>query len=159
MTKIADALTRAPRNFTMTQTLGNAVNLITAARNKLVANKASAIGELEGAAAELIKVIRALDPNHDLGISPILSGEISCAVAAEPTKAELAATISDIKAELERTRAGLSAERTRGELLEGQLKDALATIERAVDDAEVEAPKPAKSHKAKKPAPIEEPQA
>ena len=157
MTKIADALTRAPRNFTMTQTLGNAVNLITAARNKLVANKASAIGELEGAAAELIKVIRALDPN--LGISPILSGEISCAVAAEPTKAELAATISDIKAELERTRAGLSAERTRGELLEGQLKDALATIERAVDDAEVEAPKPAKSHKAKKPAPIEEPQA
>ena len=53
MSKISEALTRESRNFSMTQTLSNAVNLVTAARSKLVSNKAAAVAELDSAGAEI----------------------------------------------------------------------------------------------------------
>lgn len=69
MSKISEILKSAPRQFSMHQELQNVSNLTSAARTKLVTSKDAAAAELEAAAAKLIRIILALNPQYDLGIA------------------------------------------------------------------------------------------
>ena len=120
MSKMSEALVRESRNFSMIQTLSNAVNLITAARSKLVSNRTAAVAELDSAGAELIKVIRALVPTHDLGMSPNFSAETKCAEgAADPRVEELLTKIRELEGVVDTRNAEIAE-------LQGRLREALA---------------------------------
>lgn len=125
MSKISEILKAEPRQFSMHQELQNATNLISAARTKLVPSKDVAAAELDSAAAKLIRVLLALSPTYDLGISPNFSAETKCVEGAtDPRVEEMLAQIRDLQgvvdarnAEIADLKAAVLSEKSRADAL------------------------------------------
>lgn len=107
MSKTSEALKTEPRQYSMSQALVNAINLITAARAKLVSNKATAVAELDAAAANLVKVARTLDPTFDFDlVEKVDIGDIVIGIG--PDMEELLEKIRGLTAQLDTRNAELS---------------------------------------------------
>lgn len=124
MSKISEILKSEPRQFSMHQELLNVGNLTSAARTKLVTSKEAAASELESAAAKLIRIILALNPQYDLGIvaTDLDLSEVATGLGPDMEEMlaktrELQSTVEARDAEIAELKAKLTAEAARADTL------------------------------------------